>query len=297
MDYSIAICLATYNGERYLAEQLDSLLSQDYKNIKVYIHDDGSADGTEDIVRQYVDKYPEILVFFDDDISYRNCGLNFIETLKRVPKHDFYMFCDQDDVWLDNKISQTLNAVLKETDDIDGFPILAYTDVSLVDSRLNALHNRLYDQTGFNEIYTNYESSALGGTAFGCTMLFNDYSKNQLFKYRYPKGDEKMCHDYWLSLCTLVHDNSMLIYLNDTTILYRQHENNVYGFKLRYKSKNFPLIKTIFCAVNIFSIIKIYKNIKRMNMYLPRTILFFNAYVISIKMKYKKYKWRYKSKR
>ncbi len=290
--YSIAICLATYNGERYLAEQLDSLLSQDYKNIKVYIHDDGSSDGTTDIIQKYVRDYPDTFVFYDDNVSYKNAGLNFMETLKKIPKHDFYMFCDQDDVWLDDKVSKTLNEILKETDDVDSFPILAYTDLKIVDDKLNVLQDGIYGRAGYYLEFTSYESSVVYCRAAGCTTLFNHKSKELMFSYKYPSYDKAMYHDYWLPLCTLSDSKSKLVYLDEGTILYRQHSNNTVGHKVRKKNKSFPIAKTILCAINVVSMVKLYRKLKRMNKYLPHKISFLSIYMESVKMKYLRYKFR-----
>jgi rhamnosyltransferase len=97
----IAILLATYNGGQYLMEQLDSLLQQTCQEWTLYIHDDGSTDNTYDILREYSQKHSNIYVLEYE--SQRGAMGNFLSLLQRV-EADYYMFCDQDDVWLKQKV-------------------------------------------------------------------------------------------------------------------------------------------------------------------------------------------------
>ena len=99
----IAILMSTYNGERYLREQIDSLLNQTYKDWKLYIRDDGSTDETISIIESYVNDYPDLIVLLKDDLGNLGSARSFMRILSVVDA-DYYMFCDQDDVWLPNKV-------------------------------------------------------------------------------------------------------------------------------------------------------------------------------------------------
>ena len=100
----VDILMATYNGGKYIAEQIDSILNQNYNDWKLYIRDDGSKDNTVNIVKEYIEKYPDKIILIED--GRRNLGpkLNFGELLK-ISKSEYCMFCDHDDVWMEDKVS------------------------------------------------------------------------------------------------------------------------------------------------------------------------------------------------
>ena len=97
----VDILLATYNGEKYIREQIDSILNQTYKEFRLLISDDGSTDGTRDILNEYKAKDDRIEIFMQEE----NLGVvkNFEFLLKKV-EAKYYMFSDQDDIWKDEKI-------------------------------------------------------------------------------------------------------------------------------------------------------------------------------------------------
>ena len=104
MDEPIDVLLATYNGEKYLKEQLDSILNQTYKNINLIISDDASKDGTRDILKEYEEKDKRVKVFYQEN----NLGYvkNFEFLLKQV-QSEVFMLSDQDDFWMPQKIEKT----------------------------------------------------------------------------------------------------------------------------------------------------------------------------------------------
>ena len=110
MNDKVDILVATYNGEKYLKEQLDSILNQTYNNIRIIISDDNSTDGTRDILKQY-EANNKITVFYQEN----NLGYikNFEFLLKKV-ENDIYMLSDQDDVWMPEKIEKTYETFEKE---------------------------------------------------------------------------------------------------------------------------------------------------------------------------------------
>ena len=112
---SLAILMSTFNGEKYLKEQIDSLLNQEYEAFDIYIRDDGSTDQTVSILENYEHIYPNIYLLKD---TQGNIGVfkSFMYLLSQVHA-DYYMFCDQDDVWLSNKISMSMKR-MNELEDI-----------------------------------------------------------------------------------------------------------------------------------------------------------------------------------
>ena len=101
----VVILISTYNGEKYLAEQLDSLLNQTYQNIKIFIRDDGSKDKTIDIIKEYQKKSEKIFLTEGKNIGFIN---SFFELLKLSNNADYYAYCDQDDVWMEDKIERAV---------------------------------------------------------------------------------------------------------------------------------------------------------------------------------------------
>ena len=103
----IDILMATYNGERYISEQIESILNQTYKNWKLYIRDDGSKDNTISIIRDFEKQYPNKIILVKDKKNGLGAKCNFAELMK-YSKQEYCMFSDQDDIWIDNKIEKTL---------------------------------------------------------------------------------------------------------------------------------------------------------------------------------------------
>ena len=137
-DTHIAILMATYNGERYLCEQIDSILSQTCDMWHLYIHDDGSSDNTVEILHDYADRHPEQITVLD----YPTQGgalQNFMSLLERVDA-GYYMFSDQDDVWHHDKVEKSFNAMKVQEDLHPDKPVIVHTDVRVVDDKLRVLH-------------------------------------------------------------------------------------------------------------------------------------------------------------
>ena len=102
----IAIILCTYNGEKYIETQLQSLQNQTYKDIEVFIHDDGSTDSTIRIIESFIAKNSLRCIIMHDEIKHRGAGPSCMWALDNI-NADYYMFCDQDDFWLPNKVEHT----------------------------------------------------------------------------------------------------------------------------------------------------------------------------------------------
>ena len=93
----VAIVMSTYNGEKYLKEQIDSILSSTYQDFKIYINDDGSSDSTMSILENYKEQYPDKIHLRQNE-SNLGVTLNFLNAISNI-RSDYIMFCDQDDVW------------------------------------------------------------------------------------------------------------------------------------------------------------------------------------------------------
>lgn len=139
MDNHVDILLATYNGEKFVADQIRSILEQTYKNVRLIIRDDGSTDGTRAILEFFSRQYPEKIIVLPQE---HNLGIrgNFSKLMEHA-KADYIMFSDQDDIWLPEKITKTLDK-MKQVEKEHGpkRPILVHTDLIVTDKNLNTLH-------------------------------------------------------------------------------------------------------------------------------------------------------------
>lgn len=220
----VSILLSTFNGEKYLSQQIDSILNQTFKNWTLYIRDDGSSDSTINIIKSYENRFLNIH-FLEDSIVQRGAKESFFWLLNKIDSN-YYMFCDQDDFWFDNKVSVSFEALLNLEDKNYHIPSLVFTDLSVVDQNLNLISSSMWDFAGFNP-FNNIQLIEIFPLITGCTMIFNKAVKN-CTKYfsRAPM------HDSLIGL-SVYHNNGRILCLNQPTLYYRQHDNNTLGIKKR----------------------------------------------------------------
>lgn len=226
MSQKVDILLATYNGEKYLKEQIESVLEQTYDNIQIIISDDCSTDGTREILKEY-EKNDKIKVFYQE----KNLGYvkNFEFLLKHV-ENELYMLCDQDDVWKKEKIERTVEKLEKENLD------LVFGDLEVVDENLNTIHKSynkyMHMQNKIKKYCKDSRLQYLYNCMTGCTILSKKKFLSKILPL--PTNSKYMIHDYWIGL--IVSLNGKVGYLNEPYILYRQHGNNQVGTKKASKT-------------------------------------------------------------
>ena len=221
----VAIALATFNGEKYIREQLDSLLSQTYKDFVCYIHDDGSSDNTLDIIYEYEMRYPNKFKVLSYK-SFNSAKENFLSIINYI-KEPYLMFCDQDDIWEKNKIEVSLNRI-RTIEKKKKEPILVFTDLKVVDKDLNIIHNSFFDNKRYNiEYLKSFSSNLINSCGAGCTFIMNRELYSIVKKIKCP--NDVFMHDSWVSL--VASATGTIDYLNKTTMLYRQHQDNLIGTK------------------------------------------------------------------
>jgi glycosyltransferase involved in cell wall biosynthesis len=228
MNKKIYILLATYNGEKFIGEQIDSLLNQTYQNWKLIIHDDNSKDNTIKLIKEYEDKHPNKIKFINDGISTGGAKQNFTYLLNNIDNnYDYIMFCDQDDVWMKEKIEITLNKMLEVEAKCIRKPILIHTDLKVVDDQLNIISNSMFKYQKLNlNNQDNIERISIENIVTGCTMMLN--KKLVMLSKTIP--EEAIMHDWWIAITTL-KCNGIIEFVDNSTILYRQHELNTIGSK------------------------------------------------------------------
>lgn len=225
----IAILLATFNGSRFLREQLDSLFRQTCSDFIVYVRDDGSTDDTCAIVRQYVARHPKQIVLCEDDVRHRGPKESFAWLLGHA-EADYYMFCDQDDVWLETKVARTLRRMREVEHLHPNKPVMIHTDLKVVDEQLRILHESFWKWKRFKvDVGKRFRFACLGNVFTGCTIMLNDASKRVCL----PVSPHVEMHDHWIGIVTAKY--GYVENLPEQTLLYRQHENNVAGAGAEYR--------------------------------------------------------------
>jgi len=139
----IDILLAAYNGERFLKQQIDSILAQSNQDWQLLIRDDNSSDSTVNIIKDYTVKYPHKIRLIEDDRGRLGPALNFGKLLEHTD-NDYVMFSDQDDVWLPDKIDLTLNTMKDAEEIYPNMPILVHTDLKVVNEDLKIIADSLW---------------------------------------------------------------------------------------------------------------------------------------------------------
>ena len=242
-NHKIAILLATYNGAKYIREQLDSLFLQSCNQFHLYIRDDGSSDDTLKIVQQFHEMFPDRVTILKDSQKHRGAAKSFMYLLENVDS-EYYMFCDQDDIWMLEKIEKTF-ARMKEiekvitdagnTAQVNGsaamsgsaeknVPILVATDLGVVDEQLNLLSESFNKDLKIDVFRKHPELICVRHVVTGCTMMFNRAAKEASL----PMSPRATMHDEWVALS--VHFKGGIIsILDEATILYRQHTSNTLG--------------------------------------------------------------------
>lgn len=229
----IAIIIATYNGERYLAEQLESLRNQTYQDWVAYIHDDNSSDATKEIITKYVAEYPEHFIEIQGE-STGSAKNNFFYLMSRVDA-PYMMCCDQDDVWMPNKIQITFETMKNiEAEGEMELPCLVFTELQVVDERLRVIADRMSTVQQLDCKRVETKDFVLQNSVTGCTMMIN----RALLKMATREADRKaiIMHDWWCAL--IAAEYGKIQFIEESTIHYRQHGDNSVGAKnvvsLRY---------------------------------------------------------------
>jgi len=228
----ISILMAAYNGERFIAEQIDSILAQTVQDFVLYVQDDCSTDKTFEIARSYAEKHPGRIVVKRSRVNSGNAKYNFMEMMVRH-RDEYLMLCDQDDVWLPDKIEITLKK-MREMEAVYGrdAPLLLHTDLQVVDENLRLIHLSVKEMIGTAEIFSLRQMVLLNNVT-GCTTLYN----RALAEYLHIVPNFFVMHDWWLALVAITFGK--MSYVPVATSLYRQHGSNSIGARsvhsFRYK--------------------------------------------------------------
>lgn len=225
---SVAIVMASYNGEKYIKQQIESIMNQIYPKFSLLVRDDGSSDHTKEILEAYSQQ--DKLTWYSG--KHLNVASGFIDLLRNAPNADYYAFADQDDVWLEDKIAAAVNLLEKEDDNL---PLFYYSATTLVDQKLNfimehGIHSSRTDKARF-----------LINDMSGNTVLINKKLKDLICK---ADCHDISIHDKWaLQVC--LANGGKCIADPVSHILYRQHLGNTIGMELSVWDKIRKFIRII----------------------------------------------------
>ena len=227
----IIVLLSTYNGEKYLPQQLESLHAQAGVDVEILVRDDGSQDGTTAILDEWAD---------DGRLSWYTSGnlgpgKSFIHLLKTAAPGHYYAFCDQDDVWLPRKLSLTMEKMRAVEKENPGKPVIVHTDMNVVDENLDIIHDSFWRSSGVRpDILRTFPYLCTCNSVNGCTIVMNSIAR-ELILEKYVEHDI-IIHDV-ISALTVSFYGGVIDYVDVPTVLYRQHSSNVVGAMAYSKGK------------------------------------------------------------
>lgn len=226
----VAVVISTYNGEKYLVEQIDSILNQQKVEVELFIRDDGSSDGTIKILQEYENRFLNVHIEFGKNVGYSE---SFLLALNMAKGFDYYSFGDQDDFWEPCKLERACSWLNDK--EIKEKPALYYSNLCVTDENL-----RPYKVTSLEKRKKTLESVMMRRSIAGCTVVINQKLKDEVSSLNWNKDMLKMGHDSLIiSICYALGGSVMCD--DKAYIKYRQHGNNTsgssHGLKARLKKE------------------------------------------------------------
>lgn len=222
MKDKVSILLSTYNGSKFLEKQLLSIQNQTYP-FELFVRDDGSNDNSLQIVKKIFNQYN----INGEIIEGSNIGASasFFELIALFKHRNPYIaFCDQDDIWLQNKLEKAIFLIHEsEKEYSNKVPILYHSDLILIDDKDQLLHQTFWERVGLNPKYNQLNRILCQPTVTGCSMLVNQFLLNRIEKPTNPN----FIHDYWISL--YASSFGKILFDHNSYIKYRIHNANVIG--------------------------------------------------------------------
>jgi O-antigen/teichoic acid export membrane protein/glycosyltransferase involved in cell wall biosynthesis len=241
----VAVLMAVYNGAHFLESQVASILAQSHSQIRLYVRDDGSTDGSVDILRAMVEQSPGRITLLQDEEKHLGVIGNFHRLLRmadRSGSEHYLMLADQDDVWFSDKVEVTLQK-MRQTEQWAGkeTPILVHTDLCVTNTSLQILDSSFWHYQHLDPGHDDLRQICMQNMVTGCTVMMN----RALLQKALPIPKCILMHDWWLGLVASAF--GVIRFIPQATIFYRQHGNNDTGakkFGLTYVLQAFLRIKS-----------------------------------------------------
>ena len=241
----VAVLMAVYNGARFLESQVASILAQSYSQIRLYVRDDGSTDGSVDILRAMVEQYSGRIILLQDEEKHLGVIGNFhrlLRTASQSGSEPYLMLADQDDVWFADKVEVTLKE-MRQTERWTGkeTPVLVHTDLCVTNTSLQILDPSFWHYQHLDPGHDDLRQLCMQNMVTGCTVMMN----RALLQKTLPIPEGILMHDWWLGLVASAF--GVIRFIPQATMFYRQHGNNDTGakkFGLTYVLQAFLRIKS-----------------------------------------------------
>ncbi|MEX0740020.1 MAG: glycosyltransferase family 2 protein [Pseudohongiella sp.] len=237
---TVFVLLPVYNGARYLSQQIDSILAQqwagnvkDVASVVILCRDDGSSDGSQAILADYALRFPGTVRLIDDEAGNLGAAGNFSalmhhaasETPGQAQAHSYFALADQDDIWHTDKLERSLVALLAIEGGDTQIPVLVHSDLRVVDASAHVIAESLMAYQGLRPARASLPAQLLSNTLTGCTAMMN----RALIEKALPVPAAAVMHDWWLSLIASAFGRR--VYLDQALADYRQHDSNTIGAK------------------------------------------------------------------
>jgi len=232
-DSLVDVLLATFNGEKYLCDLIESIKRQTHSNWNMLVSDDGSTDATVSLVEKEINKDQRIH-WAEKQCEHAGSYANFMCLLSQSTA-DYVMFCDQDDVWLESKIRTTLEKMKEMERLYQSEPIMVFTDLEVVDHNLKQIFPSFDSMGGIDPHKTSLKDMIFNPVAPGCTIMLNKELRDIALRLQ-NRGGVKY-HDWWVSLIAAAFGH--IGYVPTSTIKYRQHSDNQVGATKQSVLKSF----------------------------------------------------------
>lgn len=215
MNPKVYVLLSTYNGDKYLRQQVDSILTQSQVDVELYVRDDGSKDTTADILKRY-SHLSNVHINISKNIGWKK---SFTELMHKVDLEDkaYYAFADQDDIWKSEKLIEAVRLLSQD------IPMVYHSNVSQMDGELNYLSERFNSEFRPSSVFPNY---FFDGYGVGSTMVFNSKLLKLVQAYQ---PTEATNHDAMVVL--LGNLFGKVVYDSRSFIQYRRHDSSATAFK------------------------------------------------------------------
>lgn len=221
---TVAVIMATYNGEKYVRRQIESILASSYDDFEIFIYDDGSTDNTVSIVSELEQLHPSRIHLQQNEV---NLGVarNFLQAVAKA-QADYIMLCDQDDVWKPDKIEKTLKRIKAMEKRLGrDLPLAVFTDAIIVDENLNTISESFFRFNHLDPKKNDLAHILMENKLIGCTVMVNGCVGRLLRQY--PMPENARFHDWWIAL--LASSMGKISYIDEGTLYYRQHAGNLVG--------------------------------------------------------------------
>ncbi|WP_281446839.1 glycosyltransferase [Leuconostoc mesenteroides] len=225
----VAILLSHYNGDKYVKEQIDSILGQQISNdisLSLFVRDDGSTNSDLSILKYY-EQQKQLTLFAEKNVGVK---LSFYKLMEKIEGFDYYFFSDQDDVWLENKVQSMVNR-LQKFENINQFPVGVFSDLLIADKYAQST-GKLMKHSDFCLMSENKNFARENILKYymvtGASFAFNEAARCSAVKMGSGIFKNTNMHDSTMAFMIVL--SGTLLYLDKPLVLYRQHENNVIGY-------------------------------------------------------------------